>query len=121
MEQQDHDLLIELKTMVGVVIAQQNTFMASSQATMTALTERVSVLETKDSRDSEKVRAIDVNVQQSLKNYEKITALEKENAALRTELFNVNEDIKFLKNKANLWDIANSVGVAIAGIIGYFR
>lgn len=103
----DHDLLIELKTMVTVLISQQNQFMTSSQTTMTGLSERLYALEAKDRGDSEKVRAIDINVQRSLDNHEKIASLE-------TEVAN-------LKSKANLWDIANSVGIAITAALSYFR
>lgn len=120
MSENDHDLLIELNTKVSILIQQQSDFTRASTALVTGLAERISALETKDSRDSEKVRAIDVNVQRSLQNHEKITTLQNENVALRTELDNLIEEVGKLQNKANLWDIANSVGVAIAGVIGYF-
>lgn len=121
MTENDHDLLIELNTKVNILIQQQSEFMRVSTSAVTGLAERISALETKDSRDSEKVRAIDVNVQRSLQNHEKISALEKESTSLRTRVDGLSEEVRGLKSKANIWDIANSIGVTVAGVIGYFK
>lgn len=121
MEQQDHDLLIELRTMVGTVIQQQNAFMTSSTAATTRLAERISALETKDSRDSEKVRAIDANVQQSLKNFERINELENKISVAQTQIDTLGNEVTGLRNKAHLWDIGNSIAAVVAGIVGFIK
>lgn len=114
METNDHDLLIELNTKVGILISQQTEFIRNNNIAITTLSERVSALETKDSRDSEKVQAISKDVQRSLDNHERIKTLE---AAMES----FKEDVSALTSKSNLWDIVNGVGIAIATIVGYLK
>ena len=103
----DHDLLIELNTKVNILIQQQSEFVRASTNNITALIERITALESKDSRDSEKVRAIDINVQRSLDNHTRIGILENE--------------MKSLRSKAGLWDIGNSIVAAIALVWTYLK
>src|SRR3990167_11041227 len=108
MEQNDHDLLIEIKTNVKSLADGQSNFLRE----MRDLNIRVSKLEVKERGDSEKVQSISKDVQQTLANSQRITEA-------FVEIQNVKEDVGDLKRKSNLWDIANAVGVTIAAALGY--
>lgn len=105
-ELNDHDLLIALNTRMDMVIK----FMSDYNSQMIGVVSRISALENKDSRDSEKVQSISKDVQTSLRNSESIIALQTEMTAMR-------EDIADLKTKSNMWSILNSIGVAVVGIL----
>ena len=113
-EQNDHDILIELKTSMAIMLQQQYEFFKRYEERHTALVGRVTVLEQQDSRDSEKFRSIMDQIQRSLNNSNKIDAL-------TSDVHNLGENFRELKAKSNLWDIANAIGVAVAGVIGWNR
>ena len=108
MSENDHDLLIALNTRMDMVIK----FMSDYNSQMVGISGRVSALENKDSRDSEKVQAISKDVQQSLHNSERITALE-------TEIVTMKAEVEKLRGRGYTWDVVNSVLIAISGFIGY--
>lgn len=107
-DQNDHDLLIALNTKMEMVLK----FMSDYNSQMVGLIGRVSALENKDSRDSEKVQTISANVQTSLKNGERITSLE-------AELKAIHDEVDAVRNKSNTWDIVNSIGIGLGTLIGY--
>src|SRR5690348_918442 len=106
-EQNDHDLLVRLDAKVEMLIQSQTSFIQASNATTKELAERVARLEVKDSRDSEKVQSISEEVKRSLNNSARLDTLE--------------ANIKDLKSKSNLFDIANAIAVAIAAAIGFLH
>ncbi len=112
-EQNDHDLLVRLDTKVEMLITSQNSFIQASNAIVKELAERVARLEVKDSRDSEKVATISEDVRRSLANSARLDTLAADMNAM-------GELIRDLKAKSNLWDIGNSIAVAIAAVLGWF-
>jgi hypothetical protein len=112
-EQNDHDLLVRLDEKVEMLIKSQTSFIQASNTTTKELAERIARLEVKDSRDSEKFQSISADVQRSLNNSARIDTLAAENETLK-------EGMRELRSKSNLWDIGNSVAVAIAAAIGWF-
>lgn len=111
-DQNDHDLLIALNTKMEMMIIAQNNFMSQITDQTGTLRDRVTALENKDSRDSEKVQAIRSDVQRSLANSERITSLE-------TKIGDLTDEINRLRSKANLWDAINSAGIVLTGLLGY--
>ena len=71
----DHDLLVKLDTKVGFLIEQQTQFIERYEIRHTALVNRVTALESSDSKDSEKFRALTDDVRRSLANFEAIKLL----------------------------------------------
>lgn len=109
----DHDLLVKLDTKVEVLIQQMAGFSAQVTSSNKELSDRVSRLEVKDSKDSGKFEAISADVQRSLGNHERINVLE-------TKVDNLTEELNRIRSKANLFDSINAVGVVISGVIGFF-
>jgi hypothetical protein len=105
----DHDLLVRLDAKVEMLI----TLIQSTSIQTKELAERVARLEVKDSRDSEKVQSISEDVRRSLGNAARIDTLV-------ADMENLEGAVKDLKAKSNLWDVTNSIAVAIAGAIGWF-
>ena len=116
----DHDLLIQLSTKVDMLILTQSDFIKSFGQQNIALVERVTALENKDSRDSEKVQAIRADVQRSLDNASKVESLKNDVVALQTTQKEQSDEINRLRSKANLWDSINSIGIVLSGVLGYF-
>jgi seryl-tRNA synthetase len=112
-EQNDHDLLVRLDTKVEMLIQSQNAFIQASNAQTKELGERVARLEIKDRGDSEKFQSISADVQRSLNNSQRIDTV-------TAEVDTLKDGIKNLQSKSNLWDIGNSVAVAIAAVIAWF-
>lgn len=109
-DQNDHDILIELQTMMKLLIAGQ----ADSIKQHNELAQRVSVLENKDSRDSERFKGITDEIRRSLNNAGKIDSL-------TADVNNLGEGLRELKAKANLWDIGNAIAAAAAAAIAWFK
>ena len=109
----DHDILVSLKTLMDVMIKNQTDFYAKSEERHANLVARISILEQSDSRDSERFKGIMEQIQRSLNNTNRITEL-------NADVDNLADGIRELKAKSNLWDAVNSVGLTITGIIGYF-
>lgn len=108
MDNNDHDLLIEIKTTVKNLAEGQTNFMKE----LRDLNIRVASLEAKDQRDSEKVFAITKDVQESINNSKRISEA-------FIEIGGIKEDISELKKKSNLLDTINAIGVMISGVIGF--
>jgi len=106
----DHDILIELQTMMKLMVSNQAEFMKQHQE----LVARVAVLENKDSRDSERFKGITDEIRRSLNNSSRIESL-------TADMNNLGENIRELKAKSNLWDIANALAATAAGAIGWFK
>lgn len=115
----DHDLLIQLSTKVDILISQQGQFIEQSNQRNISLVERVTALENKDSRDSEKVASIRADVQRSLDNASKVDRLREDNVALTTKVSDLEDEVNRLRSKNTWWDIINSVGFVLSGILGY--
>ena len=114
----DHDLLVRLDTKVTLLIEQQTNFIRNSGEINKELSERIARLEVKDRGDSEKFQAITSDVQRSLNNYSRIGELTTDLSNLRIEMRNLQDELKALRTKANLFDYINAAGVVIAGTIG---
>lgn len=115
----DHDLLIQLSTKVDILIAQLSQSTDQISRNNLALVERVTALENKDSRDSEKVQSIRADVQRSLDNASKVDRLREDNVALTTKVSDLEDEVNRLRSKNTWWDIINSVGFVLSGILGY--
>ena len=109
-EQNDHDILVTLKTLMDVMIQNQSDFNKQH----TELVSRVSVLEKSDSRDSERFRGIMEQIQQTLDNAKKI-------GELTSDVDHLGNSLRELKNKSNLFDVINGIAVAIAAAVGWSR
>jgi hypothetical protein len=109
-DQNDHDILIKLQAMMELMIRNQGEFMKQHQE----LVARVTVLESKDSRDSERFKGITDEIRRSLNNASKIESL-------AADVNHLGEGLRDLKAKSNLWDITNALAAAIAAAIGWFR
>ena len=114
MEQNDHDILVSLKTLMDVMIQNQSDFYKRYEERHTELVSRVSVLEQSDSRDSERFRGIMEQIQRSLDNAKRIEKL-------TSDMDNLGNNLRDLQKKSNLFDIVNAVGVAIAAAVGWNR
>ena len=112
-DQNDHDLLIELKTSIDMLIRVQSDFMKQYAEQNKDLTTRVTILENSDSRDSERFKSIADQISRTLNNASKIETL-------TADMNNLAESIRDLKGKSNLWDIVNTIGLTITGTVGYF-
>jgi hypothetical protein len=109
-DQNDHDILIELQTMMKLMVSSQADFLKEHQK----LAARVAVLENQDSRDSERFKGITDEIRRSLNNSSKIDTL-------TADVNNLGEGLRELKAKSNLFDIVNAVAAAIAAAVGFFR
>jgi len=104
----DHDLLItmnaNLATLIGAV--------ADMAKRYEEMNTRLVILERKDSGDSEKFRNMTAQIQNSLDNAGKITAL-------TSDVDNLGEKIRDLQKKSYILDGINALGIIIAAI--YFK
>ena len=113
-EQNDHDILVTLKTLMDVMIKNQADFYKRYEERDTELVSRVSVLEKSDSRDSERFRGIMEQIQRSLDNSKRIEKL-------IADMDNLGGNFREMQKKSNLFDIVNGLGVAIAAAVGWNR
>lgn len=120
METSDHDLLIKLNTLIESMAEQQRKFIDRYEVRHADLSNRVSVLENQDSRDSERFKGITEEIRRSLNNSSKIEQLQTDVNGLGIKLTNTNQTLDELRNKANIFDIVNAIGVMISGVVGYF-
>lgn len=100
-EQNDHDLLITLNAKMELVLSQLGT-----------LTGKVMVLEVRDGRDSEKMTAIQQDIADTLRNASEVPSI-------RTEMADMKNRLDRLESKSNVWDILNSVGLAVVTILSF--
>jgi biotin-(acetyl-CoA carboxylase) ligase len=110
----DHDILVSLKTLMDVMIKNQADFMKDYEKRHAELVSRVTVLENSDSRDSEKFKGITDEIRRSLNNASKIDTL-------AADVNNLAESLRDLKAKSNLFDIANAIAVAIAAAVAWLK
>lgn len=113
-ESNDHDILVSLKTLMDVMIKNQSDFLVRYEKSHSDLTARISILESSDSKDSERFRSFGEQITRSLDNANKIEKL-------TADVNNLAENLRDLKAKSNLWDVANATGAAIAAAIGWVR
>jgi hypothetical protein len=105
----DHDLLIKLNTTVEAIAEQQKNFINRYEIRHTDLMTRVSILERKDSGDSEKFRAITDEIRRSLSNAEKI-------GQLAIDVNIMGDKMRSIEKKGNILDAINALGTIIAAI-----
>jgi hypothetical protein len=108
----DHDLLIKLNTNVESIIEQQKNFINRYETRHTDLVTRVSILERKDSGDSEKFRAITEEIRRSLNNAQKIDQL-------TIDVNVMGDKMRTMEKKSNILDAINALGAVLATIIAY--
>jgi hypothetical protein len=113
MNQSDHDLLIRLNTTVEAIAEAQKAFINRYEVRHADILARVTVLERKDSGDSQKFKTIGEDVRRSLDNANKIDVL-------RTDMNNLGDKVRELEKKNAVLDAINAIGVVISGIVGYF-
>lgn len=113
-EPNDHDVLVKIETLVGVMIKKQDDFTERYERRHSELLMRVSVLENSDSKDSERFKSFGEQIQRSLDNANKIEKI-------TADINNLGENLRDLKSKSNLWDMANAIGAAVAAAIGWVR
>lgn len=109
----DHDLLVRLDTKLEVVMRQQSDFIERYESRHTALVARVTALESSDSKDSEKFRAITDEVRRSLSNSDRIQALDAKTAMMENTL-------KTIASSSRLWDILIAVGATASFLASIF-
>ncbi len=110
----DHDVLVSLKTLMEVMITNQADFLKRYEERHNKLDTRISLLESSDSKDSERFRSFGEQITRSLDNANKIEKL-------TADVNNLGENLRDLKSKSNIFDIANAVGASIAAAIGWVR
>lgn len=108
----DHDLLIKLNTLVESIAEQQKNFINRYEVRHSDLMARVSILERKDSGDSEKFRSISDEIKRSLNNAAKIDQL-------TVDINVVGDKMRTMERKSNLLDAVNAMGAVLATIIAY--
>lgn len=108
----DHDLLIKLNTLVESIADQQRNFINRYEVRHTDLMSRVSILERKDSGDSEKFRAITEEIRRSLNNAAKIDQL-------TVDVNVMGDKMRTMEKKGNILDAINAAGAVLATIIAY--
>jgi hypothetical protein len=107
-DQNDHDLLIALNTKMEMLIK----FYGDSNNQIAMLGARITSLENRDGRDSEKFAAIRKDVEDNLKKADQVPAIMAEIQAMK-------EEISDLKAKSNTWSVLNSVGVAVVAVVAW--
>jgi thymidylate kinase len=116
-EANDHDILITIQAKLDLLLQTVN----KANDKQDALAERVHGLESKDRGDSERMKAVYLDIQKSNNNSTRIADAFQQMEGMKTEIANLKEEVSELKKKSNMWDIANGIGVAIAGAVGWFR
>jgi predicted RNase H-like nuclease (RuvC/YqgF family) len=115
----DHDLLIQLHTIVKSVAEKQDKFIDRYETRHLDLSKRVAILENQDSRDSEKFKGWAEEIRRSLNNASRIDTLGSDVNGLGIKVDTLNQEIKELKKKSTIYDTINAIGVMISGVIGY--
>lgn len=100
-DQNDHDLLITLNAKMELVLSSLGT-----------LTGKVSILENRDGRDSERMSAIQKDIADSLRNAGEVPAL-------KVKIEDMEDRVDKLESKSNTWSILNSLGVAVVAILAW--
>lgn len=127
LSQSDHDLLIEIKTIVKTQSESQEKILSG----LASVDARVTTLEVNRKGDSEKFHTISEQMQRTLNNADRITQAFTEIAAvkaqadsqislLRLEIKNLQDDIGELKKKSNIFDWINFIVTAVVGAVVYF-
>jgi hypothetical protein len=118
METNDHDLLIELKTLTSIVVDNQNRLLERFEG----LSSRVSALEAKDRGDSERIGSLIEAVKATNNNSNRITVVEGDlsatKKALEERMDGIDDQMASLRSKSNIMDAINAAGAMIAGVIG---
>jgi predicted RNase H-like nuclease (RuvC/YqgF family) len=115
----DHDLLIQLHTIVKSVAEKQDKFIDRYETRHLDLSKRVAILENQDSRDSEKFKGLAEEIRRSLNNASRIDTLGSDVNGLGIKVDTLNQEIKELKKKSTIYDTINAIGVMISGVVGY--
>jgi predicted RNase H-like nuclease (RuvC/YqgF family) len=115
----DHDLLIQLTTIVRGVAEKQDKFIDRYETRHLDLSKRVAILENQDSRDSEKFKGLAEEIRRSLNNASRIDTLGSDLNGMGIKLENLSQDVGEMRKKSNLLDTINAIGVMVSGIIGY--
>jgi hypothetical protein len=118
-EQNDHDLLIAMNTKLEIMTQNLADFMKLYDNRHSTLSGRVASLEVKDRGDSEKVQAITRQLQETLKNSERITSAFLEINALKVEVQGYKDDIADLKKKSDRNDALNAILATASGVVGF--
>lgn len=104
----DHDILIEVRTLVTRLIETQKEYFDEYKI----LAGRVTQMEVLRSGDNAKIASIQESVQRSLDNYSRINQHD-------TEIQTIKEDITTLQKRSDLLDGLNALGVTISGVVGF--
>ena len=113
-ESNDHDLLISINASLSLLINQQKDFVERYETNHADIVARVTVLENKDSRDSERFKGIADEIRRSLANSEKITALNTDVNTLGSTIRIVGANVDKLEAKSFRWDLI----IGFATIVG---
>lgn len=107
-EQNDHDILIEIRTRVDTLITSQREYFDEYKI----LAGRVTQMEVLRSSDNAKLAQIQESVQKTLDNYSRIGKHD-------VEIENLKEELTTLQKRSNILDGLNALGVAISGVVGF--
>lgn len=102
----DHDLLIKLDTKISALDMKIDAI----APVIASLDRRMNEIEESSARHSERLTRLRGDVD-ALK-------MDKLNKA---EIEHIKRDVEFLRNKSDIWDLVNSVGLAIVTIIGFMK
>ena len=127
MEPNDHDLLIELNTLLKQMMTQQKDFIDRYEVRHTNLMNRVAILENQDSRDSERFKGLADEIRRSLANAARIDSvasdlnnLGNKVSGIDIRLGELDARVEEIRKKSTAMDIVNLSGATLAGIVGYF-
>jgi predicted RNase H-like nuclease (RuvC/YqgF family) len=115
----DHDLLIQLTTIVKGVAEKQDKFIDRYESRHLDLSKRVAILENQDSRDSEKFKGLADEIRRSLNNSSRIDTLGTDVNGMGIKIEVISQEVKDLKKKSSIYDTINAIGVMISGVVGY--
>jgi predicted RNase H-like nuclease (RuvC/YqgF family) len=110
----DHDLLIEISASLRIMADDHREFIKRYEANHADIVARVTVLENKDSRDSERFKGIADEIRRSLANAEKINNLTTDVNTLGTNVRTVSANVDKLESKSFRWDLI----IGFATIVG---
>lgn len=102
----DHDLLIKLDAKLSAL----DTKIDAIVPVIASLDRRMNEIEESSARHSERLTRLRGDVD-ALK-------IDKLN---RAEIEHIKRDVEFLRNKSDIWDLINSVAIAIATFIGMMK
>src|ERR1043165_2378747 len=116
-DENDHDLLIEMRTKMNIMLDNQDKI----GQRFDGLSTRVAALEVKDNRDSERIGNVIDAVKASTNNSTRIaeahSRIDTIKAEYDTKLDELTKQMDSIQKKGNWYDALNAVGVVLSTIL----